>query len=301
MGDDAVGLDLEDGMKMVRARTLSQYRSGQKTELGRVRRRGRGGRRNREEGLGPFRPRRRDQGAERSGQQPAYPVAPMQPGYPGMPMPPWAQPYGMPGYPPGYPQPVPGAAAYPQQMPAGYPAVAPAAPPAPQTAGMRFHGRDGRRFSPPAQLGANLRVQAAEGSRAAIVELEPGMFLVAEVPDEMTRSEFGIASVLAPLVINTATKALTKQLSPGSSAPAAAPGSSAPIYTCYPQGMAPQQNVLDSAVQQGVTALVSAAQGGSSGNALTNLVHKGTNMLTHRRDDDDVSGWGQPRPWWEGR
>jgi hypothetical protein len=64
------------------------------------------------------------------------------------------------------------------------------------------------RWSPPAKMGRHLRLQAAQGHRAAVIELKPGLFLVAELPDQVARSEFGVASVLAPLVVKAASKAI---------------------------------------------------------------------------------------------
>ena len=57
-------------------------------------------------------------------------------------------------------------------------------------------------------MGPHLRIQAAEGYRAAVIELKPGLFIVAEVPEHVARSEFGIAPLLAPLVVRAATKAI---------------------------------------------------------------------------------------------
>ncbi len=64
------------------------------------------------------------------------------------------------------------------------------------------------RWSPPAKLGRHMRLQARQGHRAAVIELRPGLFLVAELPERVARSEFGVASVLAPLVVKAASKAI---------------------------------------------------------------------------------------------
>ena len=64
------------------------------------------------------------------------------------------------------------------------------------------------RWSPPAKMGRHLRLQAVQGHRAAVIELKPGLFLVAELPEQVARSEFGVASVLAPLVVKAASKAI---------------------------------------------------------------------------------------------
>lgn len=66
-----------------------------------------------------------------------------------------------------------------------------------------------RAWSPSVTMGPNLRIQAAQGFRAAVIELKPGLFVVAEVPEHVTRSEFGIVPLLAPLVVRAATKAIT--------------------------------------------------------------------------------------------
>ncbi len=65
-----------------------------------------------------------------------------------------------------------------------------------------------RPWSPAVSMGPHLRIQAAEGYRAAVIELKPGLFIVAEVPEHVARSEFGIAPLLAPLVVRAATKAI---------------------------------------------------------------------------------------------
>ncbi len=64
------------------------------------------------------------------------------------------------------------------------------------------------RWSPPARMGRNMRLQARQGHRAAVIELKPGLYLVAELPEQVARSEFGVASVLAPLVVKAASKAI---------------------------------------------------------------------------------------------
>lgn len=65
-----------------------------------------------------------------------------------------------------------------------------------------------RRWSKPAKMGPNLKIQAQEGFRAAVIELKPGLYVVAEIADQATRPEFGLAPLLAPLVIQAATRAL---------------------------------------------------------------------------------------------
>lgn len=69
-------------------------------------------------------------------------------------------------------------------------------------------------WSPAVTMGPNLRIQAAAGYRAAVIELKPGLFVVAEVPEHVTRSEFGVLPLLAPLVVSAATKAITNPKPP---------------------------------------------------------------------------------------
>ncbi len=74
---------------------------------------------------------------------------------------------------------------------------APAKPPA-----------DAGAWGPSVRLGNRLRIQAASGHRAAVIDLKPGLFLVAELPEAVTKTEFGIAPVLAPLMITAARRAM---------------------------------------------------------------------------------------------
>ena len=67
-----------------------------------------------------------------------------------------------------------------------------------------------RRWSPLARMGPNFRIQAAQGYRAAVIELKPGLFVVAELPEHVARSEFGVLPLLAPLVIRATSRALSK-------------------------------------------------------------------------------------------
>jgi len=57
-------------------------------------------------------------------------------------------------------------------------------------------------------MGQHSRVQAAEGYRAAVIELKPGLFLVAEMPEAMTRPEIGFVPMLAPLMVKAAKGAI---------------------------------------------------------------------------------------------
>lgn len=64
-----------------------------------------------------------------------------------------------------------------------------------------------RLYGPFSALGAHIRVQAEKGYRAGGIELRPGLWLVAEVPERALRQEFG-AALLAPLAIQAASMAL---------------------------------------------------------------------------------------------
>lgn len=73
------------------------------------------------------------------------------------------------------------------------------------------------RMSPPARLGRFLRLQAEEGARAATIELRPGLYLVAEVPEAAAAPGFA-GDVLGSLLVATAAKALVpvaQALGPG--------------------------------------------------------------------------------------
>lgn len=65
-----------------------------------------------------------------------------------------------------------------------------------------------RAWSRHVALGQHLRVQAKRGHRAAIVELRPGLWLVAAVPEETLRTEVGVLPVLAPLLVTAASRAI---------------------------------------------------------------------------------------------
>ena len=68
-----------------------------------------------------------------------------------------------------------------------------------------------RLWSRHVELGAHLRVQAIRGHRAAIVELRPGLWLVAAVPEEALRTEIGVLPLLAPLLVTAASRALKQK------------------------------------------------------------------------------------------
>lgn len=93
-----------------------------------------------------------------------------------------------------------------------------------------------RRFGPLMPMGANLRIQTSEGTRAGMIELRPGLFLVAEIPVQAARSEFGMA-VIAPLVTSVALKALENPQTQQQLASAAERG----VAMVQQQFMRPQQ------------------------------------------------------------
>lgn len=63
-------------------------------------------------------------------------------------------------------------------------------------------------WGPAARMGKNLRVQAAVGHRAAVIELKPGLYLVAELPETALRPEFGFVPLLAPMIVKAAAKTI---------------------------------------------------------------------------------------------
>ncbi len=67
----------------------------------------------------------------------------------------------------------------------------------------------GDAWGPAVRMGRNLRVQAAVGHRAAVIELKPGLFLVAELPEQATRPEFGFLPFLAPMIVKAASDTIT--------------------------------------------------------------------------------------------
>ena len=74
--------------------------------------------------------------------------------------------------------------------------------------------RTGAGWGPNVRMGKNLRIQAASGHRAAVIDLKPGLYLVAELPEAVTRTEFGIAPLLAPLMVRAAKKAIDEGKKP---------------------------------------------------------------------------------------
>jgi len=88
----------------------------------------------------------------------------------------------------------------------------------------------GPAWGPVAQLSPRLRMQAASGFRAAAIPLGPGLFLVAEVPEESARAEFGMVPMLAPLMLMAAQRALNPmQTGSGHQAHPWQPGPTAPL------------------------------------------------------------------------
>ncbi len=69
-------------------------------------------------------------------------------------------------------------------------------------------------WGPVAQLSPRIRMQAANGFRAAATQIGPGLYLVAEVPEETARAEFGLAPMLGPLMILAAQRALSASAGP---------------------------------------------------------------------------------------
>ena len=66
-------------------------------------------------------------------------------------------------------------------------------------------------WSPPARMGSHMRIQASSGYRAAVVELKPGLFVVAEIPAQVAASEMGFGAVLAPLLVRAASRAAARR------------------------------------------------------------------------------------------
>ena len=83
--------------------------------------------------------------------------------------------------------------------------------PAPRRRRAERKPREDDEWGPLTRLGQQLRIQARRGHRAAVVELQPGMFLVAEVPEESLRPEVGVAPLLAPLLTLAAQRALMRR------------------------------------------------------------------------------------------
>ena len=78
-------------------------------------------------------------------------------------------------------------------------------------------------WGPAVRMGNHLRVQAAVGHRAAVISLRPGLYLVAELPEEAMRPEFGVLPLLAPMIVKAATNTLMPTAQAVHTAPAAHP------------------------------------------------------------------------------
>jgi hypothetical protein len=81
-------------------------------------------------------------------------------------------------------------------------------------------------WSPAISLGPNLKMKARKGFRAAVVEVKPGLFVVAEVPERSV--EFGLGPLLlAPALVKTLGRAFRRrqagQDSPGVQQQSASP------------------------------------------------------------------------------
>ena len=63
-------------------------------------------------------------------------------------------------------------------------------------------------WGPVVAMGRRLRIQAAVGHRAAVIELKPGLYLVADLPETVARTEFGLAPLLIPLMMNAARRSM---------------------------------------------------------------------------------------------
>lgn len=64
-------------------------------------------------------------------------------------------------------------------------------------------------YGPHTQISPNIRIQTQRGFRAAVIQLAPGLTLVAEVPSSACHPQLGLDPVLTPLLINAAASALT--------------------------------------------------------------------------------------------
>ena len=78
----------------------------------------------------------------------------------------------------------------------------------------RVHDAVSRDWQKPQALGERMRVQTKSGTRAAIIEVKPGLFVVAEVPVESVEFGFG-PMLLAPALIKTLGRALQGRRSAG--------------------------------------------------------------------------------------
>lgn len=79
----------------------------------------------------------------------------------------------------------------------------------PKGAGQRIREGLAPPWSPAIALGPNLKMKARKGFRAAVVEVKPGLFVVAEVPERSV--EFGLGPLLlAPALVKTLGRAFRR-------------------------------------------------------------------------------------------
>lgn len=79
----------------------------------------------------------------------------------------------------------------------------------PKGAGKRIREGLAPPWSPAIALGPNLKMKARKGFRAAVVEVKPGLFVVAEVPERSV--EFGLGPLLlAPALVKTLGRAFRR-------------------------------------------------------------------------------------------
>ena len=99
----------------------------------------------------------------------------------------------------------------PYQPPPGYVLVpAGAVPSEPQLAGVRRK----KRWGPDTRLGPDLRIKAVDGKRAAMQEIQPGMWIVTSIDENRVE---GFGAVLSTLLVSAAAKALAKPAGGGKS------------------------------------------------------------------------------------
>ncbi|MFK7931200.1 MAG: hypothetical protein AB8H79_23655 [Myxococcota bacterium] len=119
----------------------------------------------------------------------------------------------------------------------------------------------GPSWGPMAPLTPRLRMQAAAGFRAAALPLGPGLFLVAEVPEEQANAEFGLVPMLGPLMWMAARRALEAGSQRAQPQPQAwqapwPPPQAAPTPQALPPAPDPTSNAGLTPWMQAATALV---------------------------------------------
>ena len=85
-------------------------------------------------------------------------------------------------------------------------------------------------WGPLTRMGQQLRVQARLGYRAAVVELDQGLYLVAEVPEDALRPLFGAIPLLGTLLVQAASLALSRRATARTTASARGGVRAAPIH-----------------------------------------------------------------------